>query len=99
MLLKTLKIIALKYTFKDTYIGEAPWSSGKRLGLTIRAMVLGRGFKSRLHLKTRWKERLLDGRKSSVKIKAAKPKIYLKDTCKIILKILLLKNLLISITF
>ena len=34
---------------------EAPWSSGERQGLTIRAMVLGRGFESWLHLKTRWR--------------------------------------------
>ena len=44
-------------------IGEAPWSSGERCGLTIQAMVLGRGFESRLHLKTRWKNGPLDGRK------------------------------------
>ena len=42
---------------------EAPWSSGERHGLTIQAMVLGRGFESRLHLKTRWKDGPLDGRK------------------------------------
>ncbi len=33
---------------------EAPWSSGERQGLTVWAMVLGRGFNSRVHLKTRW---------------------------------------------
>ena len=42
---------------------EAPWSSGERSGLTIQAMVLGRGFKSQLHLKTRWNDGPLDGRK------------------------------------
>ena len=37
------------------FLWEAPWSSGERQGLTIRAMVLGRGFESWLHLKTRWR--------------------------------------------
>ena len=40
---------------------EAPWSSGGRRGLMIQAMVLGRGFESQLHLKTRWKDGPLDG--------------------------------------
>jgi len=35
-------------------------------------MVLGRGFESWLHLKTRLKDGPLDGRKSNEKIKAAK---------------------------
>jgi len=35
---------------------EAPWSSGECRGLTIRAMVLKREFKSKFHLKTRWKK-------------------------------------------
>jgi len=35
-------------------------------------MVLGRGFESRLHLKTRWKDGPLDGRKSNENIKGAK---------------------------
>ncbi len=35
---------------------EAPWSSGERGLLTIRAIVLGRGFEPQLHLKTRWKK-------------------------------------------
>jgi len=35
--------------------GEAPWSSGECWGLTIQPTVLGRGFESRLCLKTRWK--------------------------------------------
>ena len=43
---------------------EASWSSGQRRGLTIQAMVLGRGFESRLHLKTRWKDGPLDGRET-----------------------------------
>jgi hypothetical protein len=34
--------------------GEAPWSSGERQGLTLRAMVLGCEFDSQVHLKTRW---------------------------------------------
>jgi hypothetical protein len=47
-------------------------------------MVLGHGFESRLHLKTRWKDGSLDGRKSNEKIKAAKcgqatPKKTLKN--------------------
>ena len=37
-------------------LGEAPWSNGEHQGLRIRAMVLGSEFKSRLHLKTRWKD-------------------------------------------
>ncbi len=36
-------------------LGSPLWSSGERRGLTIRAMFLGRGFKSRLHLRTRCK--------------------------------------------
>jgi len=39
-----------------TKFEEAPWPSGKCRGLTIQAMVLGREFKSQLHLKTRWKK-------------------------------------------
>jgi len=44
-------------------------------------MVLGRGFKSWLHLKTRWKDGPLDGKKSNEKIKeypngASHPKKY-----------------------
>ncbi len=39
-----------------TIIGEAPWFIGERRGFTIRAMVLRRGFKSRLHPKTRLKK-------------------------------------------
>jgi hypothetical protein len=34
--------------------GEAPWSSGELQGLTVWAMVLGCGFNSGVHLKTRW---------------------------------------------
>jgi len=34
-------------------------------------MVLGRWFKFRHHLKTRWKDGPLDGRKSNEKLKAA----------------------------
>ncbi len=52
----------LKWVFKVSYLqlfwnddGEAPWSSGECWGLTIQAMVLGLGFKSRLCLKTRRK--------------------------------------------
>ena len=41
------------------FFREAPWSSGERRGLTIRAMVLGRGFESRHHLKTRWIDHLM----------------------------------------
>ena len=41
---------------KEDVVGESPWSGGERRGLTIQAMVLGRGFKSRRHLKTRWKD-------------------------------------------
>jgi len=44
-------------------------------------MVLGRGFESRLHQNTRWKDGPLDGRKSNKKIKAAKwgKKKYIKE--------------------
>jgi len=52
--------------------GEAPWSSGERRRLRIWPIVLGRGFNSRLHLKTRWKDGPLDGTESNEKIKAAK---------------------------
>jgi len=38
-------------------------------------MVLGCGFESRLHLKTRWKDGPLDGRKSNEKINVAKYKM------------------------
>jgi len=63
---------------------EPPWSSGEYRGLTILVMVIGRGFKSQLHLKTRWKDGSLDGGKSNEKIKAAKwgkphEKIFFKD--------------------
>ena len=56
---------------------EAPWSSGERLVNVVdsrQAMVLGCGLESRLHLKTRWKDGLLDGRKMRKKktIKTAK---------------------------
>ncbi len=37
-----------------TVLVEAPWSSGECQGLTVWAMVLGCGFNSRVHLKTRW---------------------------------------------
>jgi hypothetical protein len=40
--------------FKFLFTGEAPWSSGERQGLTVWAMVLGRGFNSQVRLKTRW---------------------------------------------
>jgi len=51
---------------------EAPWSSGKCQLFMIWAMVLGRWFESRLHLKTWWKYGPLDGIKRNKKIKAAK---------------------------
>ena len=44
-------------TCKNHLLGEAPCSSGERCGLTIQAMVFGRGFESQHHLKTRWMER------------------------------------------
>ncbi len=37
-------------------MGEATWSRGECWGLTIWAIVLGRGLKPRLFLKTRWKK-------------------------------------------
>ena len=47
----------------DIFSREAPWSSRERHGLTIQALVLGGGFESRFHLKARWKDGPLDGRK------------------------------------
>ena len=56
----------------NTTTWEAPWSSGEGQGLTIQAMVLGREFESWLHLKTRWKDGPLDGRKIPKIIMTAK---------------------------
>ena len=50
---------------KEGREGQPP-ASGERRGLSIRAMVLGRGFESRLQLKTRWKDGPLDDRKSNI---------------------------------
>ena len=50
---------------KEGREGKPP-ASGERRGLSIRAKVLGRGFESRLQLKTRWKDGPLDDRKSNI---------------------------------
>jgi hypothetical protein len=39
---------------RKTILGEAPWYSGERRGLTVWAMVLGYEFNSQVCLKTRW---------------------------------------------
>ena len=59
---RSLKKCDRKYLHQ---FGEAPWSSGEHRGLTIQAMVLGRGFETRLHLKTRWKDGSLGARKNN----------------------------------
>jgi len=47
------------------------WSSDERRGITVWAIIVLRfRFKNRLHLKTRWKDGLLDGRK----YKGSKPR-------------------------
>ncbi len=56
---------------------EAPYSCGERQGLTIRAMVLGRKFKSRLHLKLDGKDGLLVGRKNNENNKVTTKNIFL----------------------
>jgi len=63
---------------------EAPWSSGERQGLTIRATVLGRGLESQLHLKTRLKrDGPLDGRKNNKNNKDSQMgQVTLKNICK-----------------
>jgi len=48
----------------------SPWSSGECRGLTIRAMVLGRGLIFWLHLKTRWKRWILLKAEKIMKITA-----------------------------
>ena len=72
-------------TPSQSWFREAPWSSGERRGLTIQvqAMFLGRGFESRLHLKTRWNDGPLDSRKIMKDNKDSQmgqvtPKTYLK---------------------
>jgi len=52
---RTSLINWVKLRYKRERGGEAPWSSGERWGLTIRAIVHRRGFESWLHVKTRWK--------------------------------------------
>ena len=53
-------LINILYFCKETDIErEAPWSSGEHRGLTIPAILLGRGFESRHHLKTKWKDHSL----------------------------------------
>ena len=56
----------------DIFSREAPWSSRERHGLTIQALVLGGGFESRFHLKARWKDGPLDGRKITKDKKTAR---------------------------
>ena len=53
LLLITHYFICLIFNDKIMLKGADPWSSGESWGLTVEVMVLGRGFESRLHLKTR----------------------------------------------
>ena len=67
-------LLSFKETFEDVLIfslRKAPWSSGECRELTIRAIVLGNGLESQLHLETRWKDGPLDGRKITKIIKTA----------------------------
>jgi hypothetical protein len=44
------EVVCIKHPVNQMKLGKAPWSSGEHCELTTRAMVLGRGFESQLHL-------------------------------------------------
>jgi hypothetical protein len=77
---KTLSTSFFDTSNPSTLKNNAPWSSGERHGLTI--MVLECWFEYRHHLKTRWKDETLDGRKSNKKYRQPSvAKKYLKKVC------------------
>ena len=54
-LFQKLTFDAFDYTILTANTRETSLSSGKRQGLTTRAMILGRGFKSHHQIRTKWK--------------------------------------------